>query len=104
MVDSPAGCIPVTRVDPAIDGLTEEWTTRAEGKGQGSIILEGRLYGESSESYDANAMKGLPVGIQIVGKKWEEEKVIELMKLVDGVLGTSRGFGPGSWRKWNDRV
>ena len=45
--------------------------------------------------YDAEAMKGLPVSVQIVGKKWEEEKVIEMMKVVDAALG-ERGFGPGA--------
>lgn len=44
-------------------------------------------------------MAGLPVGIQIVGKKWEEEKVLGMMRVVDRALGNnnnSRGFGAGS--------
>lgn len=39
--------------------------------------------------------------VQVVGKKWEEEKVIEMMKVVDQALGP-RGFGPGSWSKQRD--
>lgn len=45
--------------------------------------------------YDVEKMKGLPVGIQIVGKKWEEEKVVGMMRVVDQALGR-RGFGAGS--------
>ncbi|OBZ73562.1 putative amidase PB8B6.03 [Grifola frondosa] len=46
--------------------------------------------------YDAAAMAGLPVGVQVVGRRWEEEKVLGMMRVVDGALG-ERGFGPGSW-------
>lgn len=45
--------------------------------------------------YDVEAMKGLPVGVQLVGRKWQEEKVVEMMKVVDQALG-KRGFGAGS--------
>lgn len=59
-------------------------------------MLEKRLYGKGG-AYDADKMRGLPIGIQIVGRRWQEEKVIEMMKVVDGALGPSRGFGPSSW-------
>ena len=36
--------------------------------------------------YDADAMHGLPVGVQVVGRRYEEEKVIEGMKLVERLL------------------
>lgn len=36
--------------------------------------------------YDADAMHGLPVGVQLVGRRYEEEKVIEVMKLVERLL------------------
>lgn len=100
IVDSPVGQIPVTRVDPKLDALTEEWTVRGDGKGQGSSRVEARLYTDSPV-YDVEAMEGLPVGVQIAGKAWEEEKVIEMMKVVDRALG-ERGFGPGSYRKWKE--
>lgn len=100
IVDSPAGIIPVTRVDPKLDALTEEWTVRGEGKGQGSSQVEARLYNQGGV-YDVEAMAGLPVGVQVAGKSWEEEKVVEMMKVVDGALG-KRGFGPGSYQKWKD--
>lgn len=91
-VDSPVGVIPVTRVDPSIDQLTDEWMS---GPGLGSKILEGRLYRGSDPAYNPKKMAGIPVGVQIVGRKWEDEKVISLMHIVDDALGP-RGFGAGS--------
>ena len=38
------------------------------------------------DMYDAEAMKGLPVGVQIVGQRLEEEKVLEGMKLLEITL------------------
>ena len=36
--------------------------------------------------YDADRMHGLPVGVQVVGRRLEEEKVLEGMKLIEGLL------------------
>ena len=98
IVDSPVGQIPVVHVEQHLDALTEEWTVRGEGKGQGSSQVEARLY-NVAPIYDIKAQDGLPVGIQIAGKSWEEEKVIEMMKVVVKALG-ERSFGPGSYRAW----
>lgn len=92
VVDSPVGVIPVTRVDPTRDELSDEWRA---APGIGSKILEGDAYG-SKGAYNARAMEGLPVGIQVVGQPWEEEKVLAIMHVIDTALGP-RGFGPGSW-------
>jgi amidase len=93
IVDSPAGCIPVTRVDPIKDKLTDEWTV---GPGLGSPILEGALYRGKNPAYDPEAMNGMPVGVQVVGRRWEDEKVFAMMHVIDQALGF-RGFGPLSW-------
>ena len=90
----PVGCLPVTRVDPAKDQLTEEWV---KGPGLGSRLLEAGIYKGKAPVYNPEAMKGMPVNIQLVGKKWEEEKVLAMMEVVDTALGKERGFGPGSW-------
>lgn len=95
MLDLPAGTVPVTRVDAARDALTPEWTARA-GAGHGSPTLEGMLYRGAAVVYDADAMAGLPVGVQVVGRRWEEEKVLGMMRVVDRALGP-RACGPGSW-------
>ena len=103
VVDSPVGTVPVTRVRRT-DAATTEWTDPRVGPGHGSPVVEGLLYGRPDERgigrggfYDADKMAGLPVGVQVVGRRWEEEKVIAMMKVVDGALG-KRSFGPGSWK------
>lgn len=94
VLDMPVGCLPVTRVDATKDKLTDEWTT---GPGLGSRFLEGGIYRGKNPLYDPEASQGMPVNIQIVGKKWEEEKVVAIMDVVDNALGRERGFGPGAW-------
>jgi Asp-tRNA(Asn)/Glu-tRNA(Gln) amidotransferase A subunit family amidase len=93
IVDSPVGVVPVTRVDPARDELSDEWRA---APGNGSKILESDVYGPKG-AYNARVMEGLPVGIQVVGQPWGEEKVLAIMHVIDAALGP-RGFGPGSWR------
>ena len=39
--------------------------------------------------YDAEAMSGLPLGIQVIGRKLEEEKVLAGMKIVKEALAAS---------------
>ncbi|KLO17969.1 amidase signature enzyme [Schizopora paradoxa] len=98
VIDSPVGVVPVTRVDPAKDGLTDEWS---KGPGLGSKLIESDVYRRKKNlAYDPEAMKGLPVGVQVVGKSWEDEKVVAMMKVVDDALGP-RGFGPDAWQ---DRI
>lgn len=87
--------IPVTYVDPLLDAVTEEFLAL---DAPGSTLIEGRVYSGKNPAYNSTEMSGLPCGIQIVGGQWEEEKVIEMMKVVDGALG-ERGFGPGSYTK-----
>lgn len=41
---------------------------------------------ENYRIYDATAMEGLPVGIQVVGKRLEEERVLEGMKLIEKLM------------------
>lgn len=92
VVDSPVGVVPVTRVDATRDGLSDEWRA---APGNGSKLLESALYGPNG-AYDAKAMEGLPVGVQIIGEAWGEEKLLAIMHVVDAALGP-RGFGPGTW-------
>lgn len=92
MVDSPVGVVPVTRVDPSKDEITEEWI---KGPGHGSKLFEREVFEGKSPVYNPTKMENIPVGVQIVGKRWEDEKVIGMMHVVDKALGP-RGFGPGS--------
>jgi len=91
MVDSSVGIVPVTRVDPSKDELSEGWF---KGPGHGSKLLERQIFEGKSPVYDPKKMANMPIGVQIVGKRWEEEKVVSMMHVVDQALGP-RGFGPG---------
>jgi len=97
IVESPVGTVPVTRVDPELDAVTSEWTDPTQGSGHGSHLIESLLYKGKTPFYDSKKMAGLPIGVQVVGKKWEDEKVVEMMKVLDVALGPKRGFAPGSW-------
>jgi amidase len=95
IVDSPVGIIPVTRVDPNTDQLPADFKPGVSGR---SKLFEERMYMGKNPVYDPTAMRDMPVGIQVVGKKWEDEKVLAMMHVVDKALGP-RGFGPGSWKR-----
>ena len=98
LLDYPVGSIPVTRVDPELDALPKDRSAINTSDTASSKLINQALYG-GKWGYDASAMEGLPVGIQLVGRRWEDEKVIEMMKVVDAALG-ERGFGPDGWEKW----
>jgi Asp-tRNA(Asn)/Glu-tRNA(Gln) amidotransferase A subunit family amidase len=45
--------------------------------------------------YNADEMHGLPLGVQVVGRRFEEEKVLQGMKIVEAALeGCGRKFVP----------
>lgn len=46
-------------------------------------------------AYDAEKMQGLPVGVQVVGKRLEEEKVLQGMRVVDAALKKSGVYFQG---------
>ncbi|OAX39499.1 amidase signature enzyme [Rhizopogon vinicolor AM-OR11-026] len=94
IVDSPVGTIPVTRVNVDTDQLPADFKP---GRSGGSKLFEERMYTGKNPIYDPKAMHGMPIGVQVVGKKWEDEKVLAMMHVVDKALGP-RGFGPGSWK------
>ncbi|KAJ7052225.1 amidase [Mycena amicta] len=104
VVNSPVGCLPVTRVDKTLDALTPEYTSPTSGTAI-TTAYKAFYLGASplapahlqKAMYDVEKMNGMPVGVQVVGRKWEDEKVLAMMRVVDGALGP-RGFGPGSWK------
>ena len=65
--------LPVTHVDRTRDELGSFHPRNAIEKGQYKM-------------YDADKMHGLPVGVQIVGRRLQEEKVLEGLKLVEKLL------------------
>ena len=88
----------MTRIDHKLDALPKDWLTTTSTNTPSSKEVDKLLYGKKW-GYDPHAMEGLPVGIQLVGRRWEDEKVVEMMKVVDAALG-ERGFGPDGWEKW----
>ncbi|KAI0014978.1 amidase [Xylariomycetidae sp. FL0641] len=80
VLDYTAGCIPVTRVDKNLDALSPLFDIKKlNGVAQGAY-----------KHYDAEAMHGLPVGVQIVGRRLEEEKVLAIMERVEDALGAEK--------------
>ena len=74
-LDYTAGVLPVTHVDKEQDAL-----------GPGEFKPRNAVERDMYKMYDAEKMHGLPVGVQVVGKRLEEEKVLEGMKLIEGLL------------------
>ncbi len=78
-LDYSAGVVPVTYVDNKKDALPEDfkaatWPTLND--------VERAVW----SLYDPDAMDGLPLGVQIVSGRFEEEKVLEGMRLLEAAL------------------
>lgn len=72
--------MPVTHVDKALDQLPASFNIKKlNGVAQGAYKL-----------YDADAMHGLPVAVQVVGRRLEEEKVLAIMKRIEDALGEQK--------------
>ncbi|EXJ87653.1 hypothetical protein A1O1_04577 [Capronia coronata CBS 617.96] len=69
VIDSPGVVFPVTRVDKNIDKVDETYQPLTE--------LDGKIW----EEYDPEVSHGGPVGLQLVGRRFQEEKVIALAEM-----------------------
>ncbi|KAG6810989.1 hypothetical protein H0H92_009528 [Tricholoma furcatifolium] len=74
LLDYTAGVLPVTHVDKELDALPADFKP--------SSPLSTLAY----SAYDVEGMHGLPLGVQIVGRRLEEERVLEAMKIVQDAL------------------
>ncbi|KAM0329168.1 hypothetical protein ACHAQA_004465 [Verticillium albo-atrum] len=80
MLDYSAGIVPVTHVDRSLDQLPANFNiNKLNGVAKGAFKL-----------YNADDMHGLPVGVQVVGRRLEEEKVLSLMQRVELALGDEK--------------
>jgi Asp-tRNA(Asn)/Glu-tRNA(Gln) amidotransferase A subunit family amidase len=80
LLDYTAGVVPVTHVDPNKDMLPPSVkVNKMNGVAQGAY-----------KHYDAIRMAGLPVAVQVVGRRLEEEKVLACMEQLEAALD-SRG-------------
>lgn len=76
LLDYSCGILPVTHVDPAMDVLSPDVRiSKMNGVARGAY-----------KHYDAVAMAGLPVAVQVVGRRLEEEKVLACMKRLEDAL------------------
>ncbi|KAJ7686189.1 amidase signature domain-containing protein [Mycena rosella] len=80
LLDYTAGVLPVTFVDKATDALPAGFMTSPKYNRMNSIAKG------AYSVYDAEKMHGLPLGVQISGRRMEEEKVLEGMKVIEAAL------------------
>lgn len=72
--------MPITHVDKVVDQLPPDFSlNKLNGVAQGAYKL-----------YNATAMHGLPVAVQVVGQRLEEEKVLAVMQRIEDALGNKR--------------
>jgi len=74
VLDYSAGVMPITRVDRKLDVVSPAFKPR------------NKIEADAYKGYDSDDMHGLPVGVQIVARRLEEEKVLEGMKLIERLL------------------
>lgn len=71
----------MTHVDPVKDALPSDFSfKKLNGVAQGAY-----------KHYDAQKMAGLPVAVQVVGRRLEEEKVLAVMERVEDALDKHGG-------------
>ncbi|KAL2055302.1 hypothetical protein ABVK25_004640 [Lepraria finkii] len=81
LLDYTCGIIPILHVDRVLDKLPKAFQFRD---------LNGVARGAYTH-YDAEKMHGLPVAVQIVGRRLEEEKVLAIMGRVEEALDKTGG-------------
>ncbi|EIN05060.1 acetamidase [Punctularia strigosozonata HHB-11173 SS5] len=76
LLDYSAGVMPVTNVDAALDAVPRDlWKRMPNSIAKGAWKM-----------YDAKKMEGLPVGVEVVGRRLEEEKVFWGMERIKDAL------------------
>ncbi|CBX91422.1 hypothetical protein IAQ61_010776 [Plenodomus lingam] len=84
LLDYSASILPITHVDPVKDALPPSFSLSSLNS-----VARGAY-----KHYDAHAMAGLPVAVQIVGRRLEEEKVLAVTGRVEDAL---ERFGGGAY-------
>lgn len=83
LLDYTAGVLPVTTVDRSQDRLPP--TFFLDGAARNAVARGAYVH------YNADAMHGLPVGVQVVGRRLEEEKVLGFMQRIEDALKKGGG-------------
>ncbi|CRG86329.1 hypothetical protein PISL3812_03334 [Talaromyces islandicus] len=82
LLDYPALAMPVTTVDSQKDQPDEEWKNH-QPRNKGDEF--------NHQQYDINLVQGMPVGVQVVTPKLQEEKCIAVAKVIGEALSLQRG-------------
>ena len=80
-LDYSCGVIPVTKVDRTTDQLQEGFQFKRLNRVAKGAYLQ----------YNADKMHGLPVAVQVVGRRLEEEKVLAVLERVEATLEQTSG-------------
>ncbi|KAI9925774.1 hypothetical protein ASPWEDRAFT_582858 [Aspergillus wentii DTO 134E9] len=81
LLDYSAGVLPVSHVDAVKDALVAPYKTVLKQLGYNHALARGAWM-----HYDASKMAGLPTAVQVVGRRWQEEKVLGYMSAVEKAL------------------
>ncbi|PLB51539.1 acetamidase [Aspergillus steynii IBT 23096] len=81
LLDYSAGVLPVSHVDAKKDALPAPYKMVLKQLGSDHAVARGAW-----KHYDAAKMAGLPTAVQVVGRRWQEEKVLGYMAAVEGAL------------------
>ncbi|PGH11166.1 hypothetical protein AJ79_05008, partial [Helicocarpus griseus UAMH5409] len=108
LLDYSCGVVPVGRVDAIADAIDTSLAAAMDPRLNKYAYLRSlreqkMLNGVSLGAwkyYNSEKMHGLPTAVQIVGRRWEEEKVLGFMAAVEGALEAYKGpEGQGKGRK-----
>jgi amidase len=86
LLDYPAMALPVTRVDPRLDQPNAEWSGRIP---YSKIDTQAPEFGDAElqELYNsAETFENAPVGVQLVGRRLQEEELLSVARTVDELL------------------
>ncbi|KAI5294968.1 hypothetical protein KEM55_006382, partial [Ascosphaera atra] len=93
LLDYTAGVMPVGHVDRRHDGLVGRDARMGDKQRRNVYKSWLRSMGADNaiamggwKHYDAEKMHGLPTAVQIIGRRWEEEKVLGYMEVVQQAL------------------
>ncbi|GAA5830768.1 hypothetical protein JCM11251_001068 [Rhodosporidiobolus azoricus] len=78
LLDLPATAVPVTKVDPKLDGPDPSFVPLTS-KDQ-----------EVHDTYSAEVTAGMPVAVQLVGRRWQEEELLGIAERVTVILAAKR--------------
>ncbi|GAA6027662.1 hypothetical protein JCM8097_007971 [Rhodosporidiobolus ruineniae] len=74
LLDLPAAAVPVTKVDPLLD------------QPDPAFVSMGPKDQQTYDSYSAEVTAGLPVSVQLVGRRWQEEELLGIAARVTDLI------------------